>query len=152
MDRQKAISVLTKFINQIDTQDNRGTATPIMYLLQKQQSIWGKDLNQCDVVKYALPAYDYYDYDSAEAIIESMKENGWEQSEIDAKKSQIVSYEGQHYWHTEQAFLTKSALETHRKINGHNLRGPHQDYVIHAFRDPELMELYDAIRVITLAE
>lgn len=148
MNKDQAVDWLKHFIAHIDTQDNRGTAKPIFYLLQTPTVIWGESLSHADVTKYALCEFDYYDYDSKEELISSMKENGFSDDEIKEHKHKIVSIEGETIWETQETFFTKHGLDRHLDLNKHNYRKGHRDYVVHAFRNPEIKELFEAIRAI----
>jgi hypothetical protein len=92
-----------------------------------------------------------YNYKSEQELIDAMVENGWTKEDAEKERKNIWRAEGEHYWDTEQAFLTKEGLNRHIEQNRHNLRSP-RDYVVHAFRNPEMKELYDAIRTIVAFE
>lgn len=145
MNKSEAIEVLKQFVNRLDTQENRVTAAPVQFLLQVERTIWGESLFHIDLVRFGLPNYDYFDYETENDLLNALKENGWSVEDIEKEKKNIVRYEGTNYWETQQCFLTEHGVERHISMNKHNL-GKHRDYVIHAFRNPELQELYDAIR------
>ena len=151
MTQQEAINWLAELINRIDTQDSRHTAKPVQFLLQVKRHIYGEQLSDPDFTKYAHPRYDYHDYDSPDEIIADMIENGWDKEDAEKERNNIREYQGQHYWDTEQVFLTEEGVKRHLEQNRHNLFEP-RDYVIHAFRNPEMKELYDAIRTIVSFE
>lgn len=124
---------------------------PVQFLLQVQRHIYGERLYNPDFTKYSHPRGDYNDYDSPDEIIEAMIENGWSKEDAEKERKHIHEYQGEGYWDTEQVFLTEEGVKRHLEQNSQNLYQP-RDYVVHAFRNPEMKELYDAIRAVVSLE
>jgi len=150
MTKDEAIAWFKSFINEVDTQDNRSTAKPIQFLLQQKRE-YVADGDYC----HTRTAFKHHEMES---------EDGWFETEDDCIKflKEDKEYEGKkleeeigeietlhigHYWETSQSFFTKRGLDEHIHSNKHNL-GEHRDYVVHAFRNWENQELFEAIRAI----
>lgn len=133
---------LKNFINRLDSDDNRATAKPILWCLQRKFVEYYPVWNEGGWWSYPDNEGDFIEAKNLE-----------EAKEIYAKKFDCDSpndddfdeWERFERWDTVQTFLTKEGLDRHVAQNKHNL-GEYRDYVIPAFRDPELKELYEAIR------
>ena len=148
MTKAEASLWLKEFLNRIDTQDRRATAHPVQFLLQrKREYVAHPEYNhKTDTI------YRHHEMEStkckthAEAV-EWLKEFGYEGDKLEEEIGHIEEFQMGHHWETDQAFFTEEGVKQHIELNGHNL-GEHRDYVVHAFRNPEVANLFKAIRAV----
>ena len=145
MNKSDALQFLTEFINRIDTQDNRATAKPIQYLLQTRDYMVVDGDYQYDKVQYYHHVMENGYYDNYDDAVNYLKEYGYSGKELDEEIDNIAKLYIKYYWNPSQAFLTEQGLNDHVAINRHNL-GVHRSYVVHSFRDAEMVNLIKAIR------
>jgi len=155
MTKDEAMAWFKSFINEIDTQDNRWTAGPIQFLLQQKRE-YVADGDYCSdsktVFKHPEMEPDDGWYDTEEECIQFLKEDKeYEGEKLEEEIGEIETLQVGHYWETSQSFLTKRGLDEHIRSNRHNL-GEHQDYVVHAYRNWENKELFEAIRAMISEE
>lgn len=148
MDREQALSWIREFIHTIDTQDNRITAGPIQFLLQQKREYVAHDEynHQTETI------YRHHDMESTscktyEEAVQWLKEYGYKDDKLEKEIEHIEKFEMGHYWETSQSFMTEQGVKRHLELNRHNL-GDHRDYVVHAFRNPEMRELFEALRAL----
>lgn len=148
MTKDEALNWIKTFLTEIDSQDNRITAKPIQFLLQTRREYVAHDEynHQTETVfhHHSFEGHSSKTYDEAVA---RLIDYGYEGDELEKEKQDIEEFQMGHYWETSQAFLTEAGLKRHIEINGHNLRNT-RDYVVHAFRNPEMRELFDALRAV----
>lgn len=150
MDKEEALKVLKTLIARLDTQNNRATAQPWFHLLRVKRT---------QIVPDGFGYGDTYwrekDSDCDSPVIKAETEK--EARKIFAEKydmeevGELEKYDSVSWWETVNVFLTEDGLRRHREINEHNLteRGSEvQDFMIHAFRNPEVMEVMQAIRAV----
>jgi hypothetical protein len=142
------IKVLKDFLSRIDLDDNRATARPILFLLQVRREMVVDGDYHYDRVVYRHNDMFESCFDSKEECLQALKDYGHNEEEVAEREDEITKHYLAEYWETEQVFLTKEGLDRHLELNRHNYRKPFRDYVIHAFRNPEIKELYDAIRAL----
>lgn len=143
----------------LKTQDNRGTALPIAFLLQDVEErrtfdqgdfvlfnddngeIWRGD-SEDDIIKQILEIRkeDIEDpYDSDEAAFDK------EEARIEEEIRDEVGgncYEMEHEFVTKRIFLTEEAANNHLKLNNHHYSDKARIYVDHFWRDPEMELVY----------
>lgn len=149
MTKIEAIDWLKNLMTEIDSADSKGTAKPFQYLLQQKReyvSHPGYGI-QTRKIYYHHIMEDGGAASYEEAVSEITEYYGKDHEEIETEIGSIEEFEMGHYWETSQAFLTENGLKRHLDINGHNL-GERRGYVVHAFRNPEMVELFEAIRAI----
>lgn len=142
----KSVEFLKSFLNRIDTQDNLCTAKPIQFLLQTPYNIVVDGDYSYDKIQYYHSVMENGAVDSKEEAIKYLKDYGFKDEELEEEIGNIEKLCLLEVWKTEQAFLTREGADRHIAMNRHNYRKGHRVYVVHAFRDPELKELYEAIR------
>lgn len=146
MNKEEAIKWLRDFINEVDSQDNRATAKPIQFLVQrKREYVAHNEYNHGAESVWRHPDMESTTAKTEEEAIEWLKEYGYEGNKLEEEIQNIEEFKMCHYWETDQAFFTKRGVQKHIELNGHNLRD-YRDYVVHAFRNPEMRELFMAIR------
>lgn len=148
-DREKALSWIAGFLKRIDTQDSRGTSRPILYLLQqKREYVAHPEYNYTTETVFRHPDMESASCKSLDAAKNWLIDSGFVGKNLEREIDRIEEFQMGHYWETAQAFFTEEGVKRHIELNGHNLK-EHRDYVVHCFRNPEMKELFDALRVIT---
>lgn len=112
MDLKQIIEDRKKWLHEIETQDNRATAKPIIIALQLRRE---------------YPARDGYRHDGE-----------WTKDGEGEDLPEPIPFA--EHWEDEQHFFTYSALQEHLRINRHNYP-QNRDYVKYAFRNREWQEI-----------
>lgn len=147
MTKEEALSWLKDFMNECESQDNRGTAKPIQFLLQvRRDYVAHPDYNLGSTTRWFHSELQR-DFETREEAEKALADYGFKGKELKEKIEELEELEIGHYWETEQCFLTERGYKQHIEINGHNLRH-YKKYVVHAFRNPELRSLFDAIKAL----
>ena len=145
---EESYQFLKDLIHEIDTQDNRATANPILYTIHEK--VERDRATGRGTVKY---------YDGEESIIdedevwELAKDHGLEDEPFEdiLEQLKLEPLDIETTWEVSSfntnVFLTEKACRQHIRINGHNLNEP-KIHVSHAFRNPEMEDLFKAIREI----
>lgn len=117
---------LADFVREVDTQDNRATARPILFELQTKRRI------------PADPRTGRYS--------EKAKDCDWlsESPECLGLHPEETIY-WEEIWETRAVFFTLKGLQEHLEMNRHNY-GEYRDYVVHAFRNPEMVRVHSWLR------
>jgi len=73
------------------------------------------------------------------------------QNDAEEAFEDLEEFEEEEYYDEDNVFFTQEAYEEHVRLNGHNLgrRGEYHSYVKHAFRNPEMQKLFEAIAAVT---
>lgn len=128
---KESYDFLKSLSEEIARQDNRATAKPYFFALR---------------VRREYTAAEGYDYDHTYYIDRhgnepwSSKEDLLE-NDPDHPEHEIKEVYTKDHWEVENVFLTKRGYDEHLALNKHNLRSP-QDFLYHAFRNPEFMGLF----------
>lgn len=148
-----------KLAQRLKTQDPRGTALPIFFLLQdieekrafdcgdfllfndENGEIWRGD-DEDDIVRQILEERKQeIDFELEESEEEIDKKIAELESEIyDEVSGQC--YEMNYEFVTKRIFLTEEAANNHLKLNKHHYSDKARIYVDHAWRDPEMELVY----------
>lgn len=148
MTRDEAIEWMKAFIKEVDTQDNRATANPIQFLLQvKQEYVAHPEYNWRVERVWRHPEMEGRSSESYDEVVRWLSDYGYEGEKLEKEKENIEELQMGHYWETNQMFFTEKGVKQHLELNRHNL-GDYRDYVVHAFRNPEMKELFNAIRAV----
>lgn len=146
MNKNEALIWIRNFLDLVDKQNNRATASPILFLLQtKQEYVAHPDFYRQTEAVFHHPEMEGFNKKSFEEAKAWLVEYGYEGEELEKEISNIEEFQMGHYWETQQAFFTEEGVKRHLDLNGHNLRN-HRDYVVHCFRNPEMTELFKALR------
>lgn len=140
--------------HELNTQDHRCTATPYFFQIQETkeiptgdglgESVWVCDgeihLRTDEDIKEAIFEYKEWDFESEEDCkkfddlheyeIEEILENNYRKYDITTEDVYT------------NAFLTEKACKKHISANSHHYNQP-QDFLTHAFRNPELEKLFE---------
>jgi len=145
MTKDEAKAWLADFMLRIETQDNRGTAKPIQFLLQtKREYAVHAEHSSYSVNTYRHPVMEDRGCNTYADAVRFLESYGFKGLELEREKEEIEKVSIGHYWDTTQSFLTENGMNQHIELNGHNL-GEYRSFVIHSFRNPELKELFNAI-------
>ncbi len=148
MNKDEAIVWIKDFLSRIETQDNRGTASPLLYLLQRKiEYVAHPEYHHQTETIFYHPEMEGRNCETLDEAKQWLVEYGYEGEKLDKEIENIEEFQMGHYWETDQAFLTEHGLNRHKELNGHNLR-KHRDYVVHCFRNPEMKELFEVLRVV----
>lgn len=121
--------IIINFLQKMSTQENRGTAFPIFYVIRSS------------VKCAAYPGngeQHYYDEDHNE-ITEKEKDEAEERGE------NVYEYDEEMRWEEHGMFLTETDAEWNLKNNGHHYSKDAHTYVKHAYRAPEYKEFLLAL-------
>lgn len=136
----KTADFLAKFSALLEAQNNQGTAPPFFYVVRGTKKIAAPAGQTGDT------RYYYQDASFTEAELEKYcQENGEDYEHV---KAICASYDLQEIDEHVNVFFTIEGYQEHIKLNGHNYRhyesyGP---YLLHAFRNPEIASLLEAIK------
>lgn len=148
MTKDEAIEWMKTFIKEVDSQDNRATAHPIQFLLQtKQEYVAHPEYNWRTERVWRHSEMEGQAYESYEEVVQWLSDYGYEGEKLEKEKENIEEFQIGHHWETNQMFFTEKGVKQHLELNRHNLK-EHRDYVVHAFRNPEMKELFNAIRAV----
>lgn len=141
---------LKDIAKEMTTQDNRGTASPMMILLQtKKEYVGHPDYSiNCEERYVEQTSGDYRQFKSYKELLDWWNEDmmpGDQLRELE-KGKHYVHVHMDHYWETENVFFTDAAYEKHMQVNGHNYRkGEVRSYGIHCFRNEEMKLIHETI-------
>ena len=134
-----------ELLDDMKNNDSRGTASPYILLLEEcRPYVANEQYASCTRTKYVENITgDFSTNENKEELInlirEYLGEDDWSPGYSD-----ITKYEEGTCYKTVNVFLTDKGYEKHRRLNGHNL-GEHRTYGIHAFRNPEITTLLEAL-------
>ena len=139
----------------LKTQNNRGTATPIWFLLQDVEErfdpvnggdfklylddcgeVWRGEDNE-DILKQMMEEIDPLDFGPLDDKSEYEDYISKLESDIEDE-----SYGMTHEFVTKRIFFTEEAANDHLKLNKHHYSDKARIYVDHAWRDPEAELIY----------
>jgi len=152
--KEEAAAFLSDLMRRMNQQDNRGTATPYFYVVQTER--WQPVHDECHSGETRTCRVDFEGdqtiFHSKEEFLQWAKgyyEGTKTEAEIDAHWENLQEVVEGKYTEEENVFFTQDAYDEHIRLNGHNLRrNPHYSYIKHAFRNPELSEMFRAIGVL----
>jgi hypothetical protein len=115
MNKDDAVKFLSEFIDRINKQDNRATASPYIICVQSlEMEFYSEEEMHADLVQEARNEDDeFYGYN--------------------------------HFNYVDKAwFFTEEGAAQHLELNSHNYRKP-RTYVKHCWRSPEIKSLLEAV-------
>lgn len=159
MDKDQAKSFLKDLIHRMNTQDNRSTAAPYFYVVRRVK--WrltqhGYGVGTTRTVRVDFNG-DPTTFHSKEEFVQWAKNyyDGDPDKNIESLWEELEEFTEERYFEDENVFFTEDAYQEHVRLNGHNLeRGcsEYYSYVKHAFRNPELSKMFEAIGVLAEEE
>jgi hypothetical protein len=142
MDKTEARDVLKALLNRIDNQDNRCTAKPWFHLLRVKRRVFEPKINDGGWwMDLANPT---------EECIQASND-GEAAKELGTSPDEVMEMDAIESWDTVNVFLTQEGLQRHLDQNRHNIGEEYSDFMIHAFRNPEMAETMAAIRALVEA-
>lgn len=147
--KQETYDFIKNLVHEIETQDNRSTRLPILYVIKETIREYGIEEDYgADGFEWVKDSETYTWELVVDFVCEELQLAPDEIGESDAK---YCGFEKVYYRNTEKFsdnfFFTEKAAKEHLIINGHNLTKP-QDYVIHAFRNDEIENVIKAMKEI----
>lgn len=133
---KESYEFLKNLANELSTQDSRCTAEPYFFACETVEEYPTDPDFDYDRIIY----YDKFGqrWDSLEELLENEpNHSGQDITEVYLKR----------HYRASNVFLTERAYKQHIASNGHNLKEP-RSFVFHAFRNPELRDLFKFIREI----
>jgi hypothetical protein len=113
-------------------QDNRATAPPYFFAQRVRRDYPTTGDHGVDGLWYS---FDGECYNSMAELLDNHP---------DASEDQVEEIYYKSHMEVENVFLTERACKEYTKLNKHNLAHP-DDYLYHAYRNPELKSLFKAI-------
>lgn len=145
---EKSFNFLKNLIKEIDSQDNRSTASPYYYVIQERKERSSMQGNDFDKIMYWHDGEYMGADDWADALDFESKQNfiNWWVAEHPYEEPLYVEY---YRGDADRAnvFFTEKACEKHIRENGYHFNIP-TSYIRHAWRNPEIENLFVAIREI----
>lgn len=146
---QESFDFLKSLIQEIDSQSNRATASPYYYVIQVRKERIAPVGNKGDKTLYwhdgeymeADDWADSLDFESEEKFLA-----WWEEEHPYEEPLEVEYYRGDANIHS-NVFFTEKACHKHIEQNHYHFIEPHS-YVKHAWRNPEMENLFKAIREI----
>jgi len=140
----EAAEFILNLVDQIDTQDCRGTASPYYYVV--------RGVNKLTAAEGRGSTHEYYDPDIGESYTEDMLIDHCEENDldIDEYKENIELVEMQEVEEDVNVFFTYEGYKKHIELNGHNYGHFERfySYAKYADRNPEIEGLIKTIREI----
>lgn len=148
MVKENPIKFIKELLHRVDTDDTFATAKPIQILLQRKVPVVVDSNYSYDAIKYSHPEFNEW-FDSREECGEALLKYGYSDITEEYKEAlkEIREHCISYHWETNQAFLTHEGYDAHIKLNKHNL-GEYRKYVVHSFRNPEMTDLFKALRAL----
>lgn len=156
-DKEDAINFLRDLIKRMNAQNNRATATPYFYVVRRERWRLAHDEFYSGTTRKIRVDFegDPTTFLSKEDFVKWVNESHYGEVpadyEIDKKWEAMPEYTEELYFEDENVFFTEDAYMEHERLNGHNLgRGcrDYYSYVKHAFRNPELVNMFEAIGIV----
>ena len=133
--------IIKDFLNQISTQDNRGTAYPYFYVIRTEVKKPAPDYD-CDGTTFY---WEGDEWDSKEELEFSLKECGYDEAEKKRIREEVRECPYKKEWEHRCMFLTEQDASDHLKANHYHYSHNAHTYICHAWRAPQLKEFFDAL-------
>jgi bisphosphoglycerate-dependent phosphoglycerate mutase len=132
---RETLDFMRDLARKIETQDNRCTAKPYFFVIQKKQ--WRVTRNGYGHGETRTCRLDFEGdptaYYSKEEWLQHCREYEIDPDRAERKWDDMEEFEEEAYEEEDNCFLTQAAYEEHLRLNGHNLcRGEHWSYLKHA--------------------
>jgi len=144
--KQETYDFIKNLVREIETQDNRSTRLPILYVIKETTREYGIEEDYgADGFEWVKDSETYTWEQIVDFVCEKLRLSPDEMGETDAEDCGFkrVFYRNIERY-SDNFFFTEKAAKEHLRINGHNLTKP-QDYVIHAFRNDEIEGVIEAM-------
>lgn len=144
---KETVGFLQELARRIATQNNRATARPYFFVIQKRRWRVAHEDYHSGETRQAWVDFsgDPDTYHSKEDWLQHCRDYQMTPEEAEAGWEKLEEFTEEAYVEEENCFLTFEAYKEHLEVNGHNLRGEHWSYLKHAFRNREMDSLFRAI-------
>jgi len=147
--KQETYDFIKNLVHEIETQDNRSTRLPILYVIKETTREYGIEEDYgAEGFEWVKDSETYTWDEVVESVREQIEDDSFDVTEEDAS---MEGFKKVFYRNIERLshnfFFTEKAAKEHLRINGHNLTKP-QDYVIHSFRNDEIESVIEAMKEI----
>jgi hypothetical protein len=174
--QEEALKFLSDFMERYNSQDNRATATPYYYVIKcKRWRVCAEGYSNGETRRvrisedgeetgtfrgYVRERMNSYKEDLRELTIDGMfgapkerlrammAKRKEELEKIKGNWEELEEIELEAYWEDYNVFFTEEGYRQHIAQNKHNLP-EHHSYIYHAFRNPEIAGLLEAIGVVS---
>jgi len=138
MENNPEIETIIKFLKQMSTQKNRGTAFPYFFTIRTSR--WAA------TVEGSQEKDEYYSEDNEEMDPKNILEDECENDELsadpeenkDGKEKWAMKVPVTKAWENKGIFLTETDAKDHLRLNHYHYSKDAHTYVDHAWRAPEL--------------
>lgn len=151
---------LIELSNELNTQDNRATASPYVFQIQTNEEIavpygcgneaWYYDDSKIETeeeIKNEIFSFKDWDEDNLSHQKKYATFDSWEQDRmLESIGWRKGNYDYKHFY--QNAFLTAKACKEHIRLNHYHYREP-VDYLTHCFRNPELEMVLNFLKQLT---
>jgi len=139
---EKTASFLSQLASRINTQNNHGTASPYYFVVRGTKDKIVPEWSN-DNLRYYIDEQVF----TEKELEEYCKEN---ECDLEETKGKCLRGAYEEYDEYDNVFLTQEGYDEHIRLNGHNYRNYKNFgfYVKHAFRNPEMASLIEAIKEI----
>lgn len=153
--RQQAFDFLSDMIDKINRQDNRGTAFPYFYIVRTEKWRVANDEYYSGETKNVwvdVGGGEGSEWESQkEFAIDCIRHQGMTAKEARAyTEENLKEFVMEKYYDEDNIFFTEEGYKEHERMNSHNMgrRGEYYSYVKHAFRNPEISQMWKSIAVL----
>ena len=157
MTKDEAVKFLSALVDKINAQNNRGTAFPYFYVVHTERwrvahdeyssgetkQVWVDTSGDADHTEWNTPK---------EFMVDLVKHQGLTAKEARKyAKDNLREFTMEKYIDEDNIFFTEEGYKEHEQMNSHNMgrRGrDYYSYVKHAFRNPEIYNLLQAVALV----
>lgn len=148
MEKEEAKAFLQNFIKKINTQDNRGTASPYFYVIQDIKE-YRDDNNPEFHVLFDEEYSELYRADWEDGLLAAVMEGeGLTEEEAEEFIEKHDKCGMSTHWEEKGCFFTESDAKGHLESNAHHYSNRARTYVKHFWRAPEVHDFFKAISVL----
>lgn len=133
--------IITEFLNQMATQDRRGTASPFYYTIRTKK----KEYRPSGYGDETVFRCDDNEYESETAAARALFANGCSKSAVREYLKEGEEFTIEWVWVNQGVFFTETDATNHLIRNRHHYSKDAHTYVDHAWRAPELTEFIQAL-------
>jgi hypothetical protein len=148
MNKKEAKKYLQEFLTKINTQDNRGTASPYFYVIQDKEEY--RDDNNPEYYVWFNDEYDEkYRSDYEDDLIEKiMERDNIDQESAEEYLSKFDKCGMSTRWIEDGCFFTEEDAKGHLESNSHHYSKDARTYVKHFWRAPGVKDFFEAVSVL----
>jgi len=144
--KQSTYEFLKELAKELGSQYHKITANPKYYSIEEDEEIFGLDLDCCEYFKWCTEDGEYCLTESEVVKDEDINPSSFSDFELEEeleKRGWVKIGVAKRVKH-QNVFLTEKAIKRHIKSNPYLYQNP-RDFMFHAFRNPELEGVINAI-------